>query len=98
MPRNSSAEALGLRKVLFMKNHGVLIAAETLNDATVSAYQLERACQIQILALSTNELIQEIDDKYASQLVAESCSGEPGYFMGMKRLLDIQQPASPLDL
>lgn len=98
VPRTSAAEgeqmasALGQKKVLFMKNHGVLIAAKSLDDAVVSAYQLERACQIQILAASTGEELKEMEEKYAELLAAEHCNGEPNYFAGMKRLLDSQQP------
>jgi len=98
VPRNNEAEgrelasALGNKKVLFLKNHGVLIAASSLDDACVSAYQLERACQLQVLALSTGEAMQEMDEEYAQSLSDEPCSGEPGYFHGMKRMLDVVQP------
>ncbi|TQV69734.1 class II aldolase/adducin family protein [Denitrobaculum tricleocarpae] len=98
VPRNNAdeglqiARALGRKKVLFMKNHGVLVAASTLADAVVSAYQLERACQLQVLAMATGADMAEMDEKYVEFLAAEDCNGEPGYFAGMKRLLDLKQP------
>lgn len=98
VPRNNSdeggemAEALGPHKVLFMKNHGVLIAASSLADASVSAYQLERACQLQLLSLASGVETEPMDTVYAELLAGEACNGEPGYLAGMKRLLDATQP------
>lgn len=98
VPRNNAAEgqqmaqALGRRKVLFMKNHGVLIAASALDDAAVSAYQLERACQLQLLAMASGADTEPMDETYAERLAGEPCNGEPGYLGGMKRLLERVQP------
>jgi ribulose-5-phosphate 4-epimerase/fuculose-1-phosphate aldolase len=86
------AEALGAKKVLFMKNHGLLIVSDSLADAAVSAYQLERACQQQIIATSTQKPFEEMEETYADQLAAEDNNGEPGYFDGMKRLLECNHP------
>ncbi|MCR9121346.1 MAG: class II aldolase/adducin family protein [Phyllobacteriaceae bacterium] len=86
------AEALGTKKVLFMKNHGVLIAASSLADASVSACQLERACQIQLLAAATRAETERMSEKFAEMLASEECNGEPGYLDGMKRLLERVQP------
>lgn len=84
------AEALGTNKVLFMRNHGVLIVASSLADASVSAYQLERACQIQLLAAGAETT--RMSEKFARMLAREECNGEPGYLDGMKRLLERTQP------
>lgn len=84
------AKALGTKKVLFMKNHGVLIAAPSLSDASVSAYQLERACQIQLLA--TGAETERMSKEFAEMLAQEECNGEPGYLDGMKRLFERTQP------
>ena len=98
VPRTSAeegeamAQALGDKKILFLKNHGVLVAASSLADASVSAYQLERACQIQLLAAAAGAETDPMDDRYAEQLSREECNGEPGYLEGMKRLLLKTQP------
>ena len=98
VPRSSKAEgeemakALGTRKVLFMKNHGVLIAASCLADASVSAYQLERACQLQLIATATGAATERMSEDFAEMLAEEECNGEPGYLDGMKRLLERVQP------
>lgn len=47
------ARALGDKCVLFMANHGVLVVGETIAEAFDALYYLERACQFQVLALST---------------------------------------------
>ncbi|MBD8875092.1 hypothetical protein IG617_02215 [Labrenzia polysiphoniae] len=75
-----------------MKNHGVLIAASSLADASVSAYQLERACQIQLLATATGASTERMSEEFAEMLAQEECNGEPGYLDGMKRLLERAQP------
>jgi len=98
VPRTNAAEgeemakALGDKKVLFMKNHGILIAAPSLADASVSAYQLERACQIQLLAMVGGVEAEPMGEAHAKALASEDCNGEPGYLAGMKRLLDATQP------
>lgn len=98
VPRTNTAEgeemanALGTKKVLFMKNHGVLIAASSLDEASVSAYQLERACRIQLLAKASGARTERMSEKFAGMLAREDCNGEPGYLDGMKRLLDRTQP------
>jgi ribulose-5-phosphate 4-epimerase/fuculose-1-phosphate aldolase len=86
------AAALGDKSVLFLKNHGVLIASDSLDDAVVSAYNLERACRLQLLAMSTGQALARIEESHAAQLAAAPCNGEPGYLTGMKALLDDVAP------
>lgn len=86
------ARALGAKTVLFLRNHGVLIAAASLAEAAVSAYQLERACRVQLLAAATGAALTAIDASYASMLASEACNGEPDYLDGMKRLLARTEP------
>ena len=42
------AEVLGNKLVLFMGNHGVLVAASTIYEAFDSIYYIERACLYQV--------------------------------------------------
>ncbi|MEM6415266.1 MAG: class II aldolase/adducin family protein [Pseudomonadota bacterium] len=98
IPRSSAeegllmVEALGDGMVLFMKSHGVLIAAKSLAEATMAAYTLERAARIQYLALSSGQGIAELKLDDVESLAAEECFGEPGYFEGMKAFLAEKQP------
>lgn len=54
------AEMLGNKKILFMRNHGVLVTGKNIYETWDDLYYLERACMNQILALSTNKPLQII--------------------------------------
>ena len=54
------AKKLGDKKILFMRNHGVLIIGRNIHEAWDDLYYLEQACKNQILALSTNKPLQLI--------------------------------------
>jgi L-ribulose-5-phosphate 4-epimerase len=45
------ARALGSHRALFMKNHGVVIAAPTVEEAVFTAILLEKACRANLAAL-----------------------------------------------
>lgn len=59
------AEAIGDKRVLFLANHGVVIVADTLAQAFDDFYYLERACQVQILAMQTGEPLNVMPDEMA---------------------------------
>ena len=44
---------LGQRNLMILRNHGTLAVGETIADAFLRIYFLERACEAQVLALST---------------------------------------------
>jgi ribulose-5-phosphate 4-epimerase/fuculose-1-phosphate aldolase len=46
---------LGAKNAMLLRNHGTLAVGETVGEAFVRIYFLERACQAQILALSAGE-------------------------------------------
>ena len=46
--------ALGANKVLFMRNHGVLITGLTIGEALHLAVNLEQACRVQMSVLAAN--------------------------------------------
>ncbi|MDH3919423.1 MAG: aldolase, partial [Rhodospirillales bacterium] len=45
------AAAFGDKRVLFLANHGVIVAGETIAGAFDDLYFLERACRLQVLAM-----------------------------------------------
>ena len=47
-------------KVLFMANHGVLVAGETVGEAYDRLYYLERACQVQLYAMWTGRRLKHV--------------------------------------
>jgi ribulose-5-phosphate 4-epimerase/fuculose-1-phosphate aldolase len=46
---------LGAKSAMLLRNHGTLAVGETVGEAFLKIYFLERACQAQILALSAGE-------------------------------------------
>ncbi|MBV8032178.1 MAG: class II aldolase/adducin family protein [Betaproteobacteria bacterium] len=45
---------LGNREVMILRNHGVLVVGASIPEAFNNTFRLERACQLQIMALSCN--------------------------------------------
>jgi ribulose-5-phosphate 4-epimerase/fuculose-1-phosphate aldolase len=45
---------LGKREVMILRNHGMLIVGASIAEAFNNAFRLERACQLQVMALSCN--------------------------------------------
>jgi ribulose-5-phosphate 4-epimerase/fuculose-1-phosphate aldolase len=61
------ASLLGTDKsVVFLGNHGVLVVGETVAEAFDELYYLEKAAQLQVLALSTGRALSLIPDHTAA--------------------------------
>ena len=90
------ARALGDKSVLMMRNHGVLVIGRSVAEAFERLYFLERACQIQVLALSTGRELSPIPDAVARATVAQFLAGTAvggvdraeRHFAALKRMLD----------
>lgn len=83
--------ALGEKEVLFLANHGVIVAAPTVADGFDTLYFLERACQTQWLALATNLPLRRVTpDVAAATRDAWLAAPDPGamHFAALKRMLD----------
>jgi ribulose-5-phosphate 4-epimerase/fuculose-1-phosphate aldolase len=103
--RRRLAENLGAKHLLILKTHGLLTCGQTVAQAFVRMFRLERACQVQLAAQCTGsalifppkeicELSAELSDDF---LVAE---GSKGYsrnpnpeFAAMVRLMDKKDPS-----
>ncbi len=88
------ARCLAEKRVLFCGNHGVVVVGRTVAEAFDDLYFLERACQVQILAMSTGRPLRHVRDE-----VARAAFGNcdmTGYarqhFAALKRLLDRDDP------
>jgi ribulose-5-phosphate 4-epimerase/fuculose-1-phosphate aldolase len=99
------AANLGQKNLLVLKTHGLLACGETVAQAFVRLFRLERACQVQLAAQATGaklamppravcELSAKLSDDF---LVAE---GDKGYsknpnpeFAAMMRLMDRKDPS-----
>jgi ribulose-5-phosphate 4-epimerase/fuculose-1-phosphate aldolase len=90
------ARALGDRSVLVLRNHGVLVTARSLAQAFERLYFFERACQVQVLALSTGRTLRVVPEAVVAATVAQfnvadSVGGQDRaelHFRALKRLLD----------
>ena len=73
---------LGSSQVMILRNHGLLAIGRTIPEAFNSMYRLERACQVQLMALACNtELHLPADEavKRANvQLTKNSAAGHAG--------------------
>jgi ribulose-5-phosphate 4-epimerase/fuculose-1-phosphate aldolase len=103
--RKRLAENLGDRDVLILRNHGLLTCGQTVAQAFVRMYRLERACQVQLMAQSTGGKLS-IPPREVCEISAErsddflSTEGGKGYskvanpeFDAMMRLIDKKDPS-----
>ena len=56
------------RSVLFLANHGVIVVGKTVADAFDELYYLEKASQLQVLALSTGRELELIPNETAAMV------------------------------
>jgi ribulose-5-phosphate 4-epimerase/fuculose-1-phosphate aldolase len=93
------ARLMGDKKIVFLKNHGILVAADTIAQAYKYLYKMERVCRAQILALSTgrelNILSRDVVDAVLAPATEESHSNEERdrlFFEAMMRIADRELP------
>jgi ribulose-5-phosphate 4-epimerase/fuculose-1-phosphate aldolase len=99
------AANLGDKNVLILRNHGLLTCGETVAQAFVRMYRLERACQVQLAAQSTGaklvvpplavcEVSAERSDDFVSVEGGKGYSRNPNpEFTALMRLLDKKDPS-----
>lgn len=93
------AHLMGENQVMFMKNHGVLVVADTVARAYKWLYFLERVCQAQVLAMSTGQPLAVLSDDVVAQVQSPPETDRHGggertrlFFEAMKRILDRDMP------
>ncbi|MFT6773838.1 MAG: ribulose-5-phosphate 4-epimerase/fuculose-1-phosphate aldolase [Paracoccaceae bacterium] len=90
------AKACGDADIIFMKHHGVMVLAPTIAEAWDDLYYLERAAQVQCIALSTGRKIDAVSHDIASAAVALMREGDPDsarlHLASLRRTLDRQEP------
>jgi len=92
------AAILGNKPILFMKNHGVLVATDSIAKAYKLLYLLERACRTQVLAMSTGAELQMIPAEVITQVQTPNANDRHStrrqtlFFEAMKRVLDREMP------
>lgn len=93
------AGVIGDKRVLFMKNHGVIVTGDNIGQAYKRLYMLERVCRTQVLALSTGKPIEVLSEDVVTRVQAPSehdrhprAERERLYFEAMMRVLDRELP------
>jgi len=90
------ATALGRRSVLVLRNHGVLVTAGSMAQGFERLYFFERACQAQLLALSTGRPLRQLPAPLVQATAAQFAASERVgglertqlHFDALKRWLD----------
>ena len=87
--------AMGDKDILFLRNHGIIVAGPTVAQAYDDLYYLERAAMVQVLAMQTGRPLHNIDEAMAEH-TASQIAGEAQqaflHFESLKRLLDRDEP------
>ncbi len=92
------AALLGDKEVVFMRNHGVMVAVNSIARAYHLLYLLERVCRAQIRAMSTGEKLLPISQAVIKQVQTPDLHDrhrgkrDDLYFEAMKRVLDREMP------
>ncbi|ASP20393.1 decarboxylase NovR [Antarctobacter heliothermus] len=89
------AAAVGEADIVFMKHHGVMVLAGSAAEAWDDLYYLERACEVQCLALSTGRRIvpvsTEIAEATARQMREEDAESARLHLASNMRILDQEE-------
>jgi ribulose-5-phosphate 4-epimerase/fuculose-1-phosphate aldolase len=86
-------EHLGGKRVMLLKNHGILVMGKTLPEAFIKHWSLQRACEIQLATMSAGTAIEvppEVIAVHQRDLYKAQASAKPGEadFAAMVRLVD----------
>ncbi len=93
------ARMIGGKRVLFMKNHGVLVVGSSVAQAYKRIYKLERVCRTQVLAMGAGQPLEVLSEAIVKQVQSEPADDrhsrserEMLYFEAMMRVLDRELP------
>ena len=94
------AGIMGDKPVLMLANHGVIVCGTSVAEAFNTLYFLERACQTQILAMSTGKplrrvaqaVVEKTRRQFAALRLPDGQNGHDYHFAALKRLLDRREP------
>ena len=90
------AGSVGDADIIFMKHHGVLVLAPTIAEAWDDLYYLERAAQVQVLAMSTGRKVNPVDPTVARATYEQMRTGDADsarqHLLSLRRQLDREEP------
>ncbi len=90
------AAAMGNADVVFLCNHGVMVVGPSIAAAWDDLYYLERACEVQRLAMTTGRSLRIVPDELATRIAAqmrgEDAASAVLHLESIKRILDRDAP------
>lgn len=90
------AEAVGDADIVFMKHHGVMVLAPTIAEAWDDLYYLERAAEVQVLAMSTGRKVLPVAPEIAQAAYEQMREGDPDsarlHLASIRRQMDTEEP------
>jgi ribulose-5-phosphate 4-epimerase/fuculose-1-phosphate aldolase len=90
------AEAVGEADIVFMKHHGVMVLANSIAEAWDDLYYLERAAEVQVLAMSTGRKVLPVSKEVAQatydQMREEDAESARLHLAALRRQLDAEEP------
>jgi ribulose-5-phosphate 4-epimerase/fuculose-1-phosphate aldolase len=91
------AAAMGDKRILFLGNHGIVVVADTVARAFDDFYYLERACQVQVLAMQSGRALNVMPDEVARITQGQFADlldvNAEYHFTALKEILDAEAPA-----
>ncbi|TDT99212.1 ribulose-5-phosphate 4-epimerase/fuculose-1-phosphate aldolase [Azorhizobium sp. AG788] len=91
------AASVGDADIVFMKHHGVMVLGRTIAEAWDDLYYLERACEVQCLAMATGRPVLPVKTEIAEAAARQMREGDAEsarlHLESMKRILDREEPA-----
>ncbi|MCA0850045.1 aldolase [Salipiger thiooxidans] len=90
------AEAVGEADIVFMKHHGVMVLGQTIAEAWDDLYYLERAAEVQLLAMSTGRAVHPVAPDVAQAAYDQMREGDAEsarlHLASVRRQLDAEEP------
>lgn len=90
------AAAMGEADIVFMKNHGVMVIGPNIAEAWDDLYYLERACEVQVRAMSTGRPLLPVAPEVAQRTYQQMRDGDAEsarlHLESIKRVLMREEP------
>ena len=89
------AEALGDKRAVILRNHGLLTVGRSIGEAFMLMHYLERACRVQLAVLATGREVSPIPPAMLDKAAAQYQSCWPGTYEwpALVRLMDKLDPS-----
>jgi ribulose-5-phosphate 4-epimerase/fuculose-1-phosphate aldolase len=91
------AASVGSADIIFMKHHGVMVLGNTIAEAWDDLYYLERACEVQCIAMSTGRPIVPVAPDIAAATARQMREGDAEsarrHLESLRRILDREEPS-----